>query len=194
MISRDIQCLSDIARLTPHLLRDVPALQETETEAPVCKVVGQQSCSCSDTPPLCSMLRLAPDNEPSSNAAQKGRASADHDTPLTMFNDGSNLSQFDAITMPTHHSVSSNLPFPVIGPCRAECALLVRAALFFQHFIPDSAQLNVVSRGSFCNRLLSLKVPARILRIAASSLAASSIASLALLSRLSRCGSSGQSA
>ena len=191
MISRDIQCLSDIARLTPHLLRDVPALQETETEAPVCKVVGQQSCSCSDTPPLCSMLRLAPDNEPSSNAAQKGRASAGHDTPLTMFNDGSNLSQFDAITMPTHHSVSSNLPFPVIGPRGAECALLVRAALFFQHFIPDTARLNVVSRGSVCNRLLSLKVPARI---AASSLATSSIASLALLSRLSRCGSSGQSA
>ena len=41
----------DIARLTPHLLRDVPTLQETETEASVCKIVGLQSCSCSDTPP-----------------------------------------------------------------------------------------------------------------------------------------------
>jgi hypothetical protein len=145
--------------LTPYLVRDVQQLHKKP------KLKRQERCSrptesCSDPPLLCSMLRLTPGNELPSNAAQIGRESADHDTPLTTLNDSSNLTQFDTMTMPSHHSVSSNLPFPVIGPCRAECALLVRAALFFEHFIPDSAQLRV-SRGSVCNRLLSLKVAAR---------------------------------
>jgi hypothetical protein len=107
---------------------------------------------------LRSMLRLDPGNQLSAFAtSQKSHANMAHDAPLTQFDGNLISSQFHIITMPTHSTVSSNLPFPVVGPGRAEHVGVMRVALFLDRFIPDTFQLNV-GRGSVCNRLFAIKV------------------------------------
>ena len=97
----------------------------------------------------------------SSDEARKGGLNTAIDVSLAMLGDGSKSSAPDSELISRivgSPSVSSNTPYPIIGPHRRpEIFGFMRAVQFIEQFFPDASQKNVF-RGGVCDMIFRLKV------------------------------------